>query len=79
MIQLIIGVIISLIIIVYIATDAPNHDKSPWGWGIFAFFFNFLALGIYLYQTERKTAGVLWIIVWAIIEFIYVLHGTLLL
>ncbi|SHJ72199.1 hypothetical protein SAMN05443507_10315 [Alicyclobacillus tolerans] len=31
MIQLIVGLIISLIIIVYIATDAPNHDKSTWG------------------------------------------------
>ncbi|QSO50151.1 hypothetical protein JZ785_14350 [Alicyclobacillus curvatus] len=79
MIGMIIGLIISIAIIVYIATDAPNHNKSPWGWGIFAFFFNFLALGIYLNQTERKISGTLWIILWAIIEFVYLIHGRLLL
>ena len=79
MILFFVGLLISLAIIVYIVTDAPDYDKSQWGWGIFAFFFGFLALGIYLFQTERKSWGVFWIAVWAVIEFVYLAHGMLLL
>ncbi|WDL98463.1 hypothetical protein [Alicyclobacillus sp. ALC3] len=79
MIQLLIWIVISIIILFYVTTDAPKHEKSPFGWGIFAFFFNFLALGIYLYQTERRAPGLLWIVLWATIEFVYLLHGRLLL
>lgn len=73
------GLLVSLAIIVYIVADAPHYDKSPWLWGIFAFFFGFLALGIYLYQTGRNAWGVFLIAVWAVLEFLSLAHGTLLL
>lgn len=79
MLVLLIGLIISIVIIVYIAKDAPNYGRSPWGWGIFAFFFEFLALGVYLYLTGRKGWGVFWIVVWAAIEILDLTQGRLLL
>lgn len=74
-----ISLIISVIIIIYVATDARHHGKNPWGWGIFAFFFGFLALGIYLCQTRRAGWGTIWIILWAIFEFFNLIHGRIVL
>ncbi len=74
-----ISLIVSIIIIVYVATDCKHYDKSPWGWGIFAFFFGFLALGIYLCQTKRVGWGTVWIVFWSIGELFSLAHGRLVL
>lgn len=54
------GFIISIIIAIYLAIDAPKHNKNPWLWGILGFLFGPIVLGIYLIVTGRKVAG--WII-----------------
>lgn len=54
------GLIIGIIIAIYLAVDAPKHNKRPWLWAILGFLFGPLALGIYLIQTGRKVLG--WII-----------------
>lgn len=77
--MLIISVLISIIVIVYIARDAQNYDKNPWGWGVFAFFFGFLALGIFLCITDRPRWGSVWILVWVAFEVSNLLHGRLVL
>jgi Na+-transporting NADH:ubiquinone oxidoreductase subunit NqrB len=74
-----IGILLTIIIIVYLARDAVNRDKNPWVWGIFALFFSFLALGLYLYQTDRKSWGVVCIGVWVVAEIVNLSHGRLLL
>ncbi|WP_078546649.1 hypothetical protein [Litchfieldia alkalitelluris] len=68
------GFILSIIIAIYLAIDAPKHEKSPWVWGILGFLFGPIVLGIYLIKTGRKVAG--WIIV--IISIILVLFIILL-
>ncbi|MFC4322910.1 hypothetical protein [Litchfieldia salsa] len=55
------GLLISIAITIYLAIDAPKHDKSPWLWGVLGFVFGPIVLGIYLIKTGRKVAG--WIIV----------------
>ena len=74
-----IGILVTITIIVYLARQAVNYDKSPWRWGIFALFFSLLALGIFMYQTERKSWGFIWISVWAVAEIVNLFHGRLLL
>lgn len=54
------GFIISIVIAIYLAIDAPKHNRSPWIWGILGFLFGPIVLGIYLILTGRKVAG--WII-----------------
>jgi hypothetical protein len=54
------GFIISIAIAIYLAIDAPKHDRNPWLWGILGFVFGPIVLGIYLIVTGRKVAG--WII-----------------
>jgi hypothetical protein len=54
------GLIISLAIAIYLAVDAPKHNRSPWLWGILGFIFGPIVLGIYLIVTGRKVLG--WII-----------------
>jgi hypothetical protein len=54
------GLIISIAIAIYLAIDAPKHDRNPWLWGILGFIFGPIVLGIYLIRTGRKMAG--WII-----------------
>ncbi len=73
------GLVISLIMVVYVASDASRHGKSPWVWGIFALFFGFLALGIYLYQTQRKRWGGISIAIWLVMEAVSLVHGRLVL
>ncbi|APH03549.1 hypothetical protein [Bacillus weihaiensis] len=55
------GWIITLAIAIYLAIDAPKHNRSPWLWGILGFLFGPIVLGIYLILTGRKLAG--WIVV----------------
>ncbi|GHH98731.1 hypothetical protein [Neobacillus kokaensis] len=54
------SLIISIIIAIYLAIDAPKHNKRAWLWAILGFIFGPLALGIYLIKTGRKILG--WII-----------------
>ncbi|WP_052738006.1 hypothetical protein [Bacillus sp. SA1-12] len=54
------GFIVSIAIAIYLAIDAPKHNKNPWLWGILGFIFGPIVLGIYLIRTGRKVAG--WII-----------------
>ncbi|OAS87742.1 MULTISPECIES: hypothetical protein [Metabacillus] len=54
------GFIISIAIAIFLAIDAPKHDRNPWLWGILGFVFGPIVLGIYLIVTGRKVAG--WII-----------------
>jgi hypothetical protein len=54
------GFIISIAIAIYLAIDAPKHNRNPWLWGILGFLFGPIVLGIYLLATGRKVAG--WII-----------------
>ncbi|MCM3162738.1 hypothetical protein KDJ21_007080 [Metabacillus litoralis] len=54
------GFILSIVIAIYLAIDAPKHNRNPWLWGILGFIFGPIVLGIYLIQTGRKVAG--WII-----------------
>lgn len=74
-----ISILLSIIIVTYVARDAPNFDKNPWGWGVFAFFFGFLALGIFLCRTTRTGWGTVWILVWLCFEIYGLLHGKLVL
>ncbi|WP_175640255.1 hypothetical protein [Metabacillus schmidteae] len=55
-----IGLIIPIIITVYLAIDAPKHNRNPWLWGILGLIFGPIVLGIYFIVTGRKVAG--WII-----------------
>jgi hypothetical protein len=55
------GFLISIAIAVYLAVDAPKHNRNPWIWSILGLFFGPIVLGIYLIMTGRKVAG--WIIV----------------
>ncbi|MGM7721443.1 hypothetical protein [uncultured Metabacillus sp.] len=54
------GFIVSIAIAIYLAIDAPKHNKNPWLWGILGFIFGPIVLGIYFIRTGRKVAG--WII-----------------
>lgn len=54
------GLILSIVIAIFLAIDAPKHEHSPWIWGILGFLFGPIVLGIYLIVTDRKVAG--WII-----------------
>lgn len=54
------GLILSIVIAIFLAIDAPKHERSPWVWGILGFLFGPIVLGIYLIVTDRKVAG--WII-----------------
>jgi hypothetical protein len=54
------GLIISIAIAIFLAVDAPKHNRSPWLWGILGFIFGPIVLGIYLIVTGRKVLG--WII-----------------
>ncbi|MFD2215012.1 hypothetical protein [Metabacillus endolithicus] len=54
------GFILSIVIAIYLAIDAPKHNRNPWLWGILGFIFGPIVLGIYLIKTGRKVAG--WII-----------------
>lgn len=65
--ELTFGLILSIVIAVYLAIDAPKHGKNPWLWGILGFIFGPLVLGIYLIKTGRKLLG--WIIVGIAILF----------
>jgi hypothetical protein len=60
MMEFSLGLIISLAIAIYLAIDAPKHNRSPWLWGILGFIFGPIVLGIYLIVTGRKVVG--WII-----------------
>ncbi|WP_223594795.1 hypothetical protein [Neobacillus bataviensis] len=55
-----ISLLIQIAIAVYLAIDAPKHQKRGWLWAILGFIFGPIALGIYLIQTGRKVLG--WII-----------------
>ncbi|MBD8067941.1 hypothetical protein [Bacillus sp. PS06] len=55
------GLLLSIVICIYLAIDAPKHGRSPWLWAIFGFIFGPIVLGIYLIVTGRKLLG--WIIV----------------
>ncbi|MEH7110401.1 MULTISPECIES: hypothetical protein [Bacillaceae] len=54
------GSIVGVIIAIYLAIDAPKHQKSAVLWAILGFFFGPITLGIYFIKTGRKVAG--WII-----------------
>lgn len=54
------GFIVSIVIAIYLAIDAPKFNRSPWLWGILGFLFGPIVLGIYLIATGRKVVG--WII-----------------
>jgi ABC-type molybdate transport system permease subunit len=54
------GLIIGIVIAIFLAMDAPKHNKRPVLWAILGFLFGPIGLGIYLIQTNRKVIG--WII-----------------
>jgi hypothetical protein len=54
------SLLLSIAITVYLAIDAPKHNRNPWLWGILGFLFGPIVLGIYLILTDRKVIG--WII-----------------
>ncbi|MDQ0231418.1 hypothetical protein [Metabacillus malikii] len=58
--ELSLSFIISVVIAIYLAVDAPKHNRNPWIWGILGLLFGPIVLGIYLIATGRKVAG--WII-----------------
>lgn len=64
-----IGLIIGIIIAIYLAIDAPKHNKRAWLWAILGFFFGPIALGIYLIQIGKKALG--WIIL-VVVGLIYI-------
>lgn len=68
------GFILSIVIAIYLAIDAPKHNRNPWLWGILGFIFGPIVLGIYLILTGRKVAG--WIIL--IISILLILFLILL-
>lgn len=49
--------LVSVAVAVFLAIDAPKHNRNPWIWGIFGFVFSLITLGIYLLVTDRKAAG----------------------
>ncbi|WP_077622781.1 hypothetical protein [Sediminibacillus massiliensis] len=52
-----IGLVVSVIVAVYLAIDAPKQGKSPVLWAILGFIFGLLTLGIYFIKTGRTTIG----------------------
>ncbi|AZU64533.1 hypothetical protein [Neobacillus mesonae] len=63
------GLVISVVIAIYLAIDAPKHNKRSWLWAILGLFFGPIALGIYLIQTGRKVLG--WIIL-VVVGLLYI-------
>ncbi|ALC82848.1 MULTISPECIES: hypothetical protein [Bacillus] len=55
--ELSLGFIVSVAIAVFLAIDAPKHNRNPWIWGILGFFFSLITLGVYLLVTNRTAAG----------------------
>ena len=72
-----VGFIIPIAIAIFLAIDAPKHDKNPWLWGILGFLFTFLPLGIYFIQTGRKVAGWIFIVIFALTITLIVVLITL--
>lgn len=68
------GFVLNIIITIFLAIDAPKHNRSPWLWGIFGFLFGPITLGIYLIATGRKVIG--WIVL--ILSIILILIAILL-
>ncbi len=66
------SLLLSIAIAVYLAIDAPKHDRNRWLWAILGFLFGPIVLGIYFIVTGRKVAG--WIIlIISILLFLLVL------
>jgi hypothetical protein len=76
------GLIIDIIIAIYLAVDAPKHNKRPWLWAILGFFFGPIPLVIYLIQTGRKVIGWIMLVVvglfYIFLIFIVVIAAVLL-
>jgi hypothetical protein len=67
------GLIISLAIAIYLAIDAPKHNRSPWLWGILGFIFGPIVLGIYLIVTGRKVVGWIILVISIILILLFIL------
>ncbi|MET3726832.1 ABC-type Na+ efflux pump permease subunit [Fictibacillus halophilus] len=70
------GFLISIIITIYLAINAPKYNKNPWLWAILGFFFGLITLGIFLIKTGRKGLGWLLVIISSIF-YVFVLIGIL--
>lgn len=71
-----ISILLSVAITIYLALDAPKYGKNSWIWGILGFFFGLITLGVYLIQTNRKTAG--WIIlILSILYWVFIVLFTI--
>jgi hypothetical protein len=55
--EILLGFLLSVAIAVYLAIDAPKHNRNPWVWGILGFFFSLFPLGVYFLVTNRTAAG----------------------
>ena len=67
------GFVLNIVIAIFLAIDAPKHNRSPWVWGILGFLFGPITLGIYLIATGRKVIG--WIVL--ILSIILILIAIL--
>jgi hypothetical protein len=67
------GFLISIIITIYLALNAPKYNKNPWLWGILGFIFGLIALGIFLIKTGRKGWGWTLVIISSIFYVFYLL------
>ncbi|WP_042463385.1 hypothetical protein [Neobacillus dielmonensis] len=69
--------LVNIIIAVFLAIDAPKHNKRPWLWAILGVFFGAIVLGIYFIQTGKKVLG--WVItILALIVYIFIFLGMIL-
>jgi hypothetical protein len=68
-----IGFLISIIITIYLAVNAPKYNKNAWLWAILGFFFGLIALGIFFIKTGRKVLGWILVIISSIFYVIYLL------
>lgn len=76
------GLIVGIIIAIFLAIDAPKHNKRAWLWALLGFFFGPIALGIYLIQIGKKVLG--WVILvvvgllYLVLIFVFVVVAVLL-
>jgi hypothetical protein len=68
-----IGFLISIIITIYLAVNAPKYNKNPWLWAILGFLFGLITLGIFLIKTRRKGLGWTIVIISSIFYVFYLL------